>query len=114
RDALSAGNTALGSTRRYAMTAWELLLWGWAGAAVLMALFWLIQLRTHNAGIVDVVWSFGVGLLALWFAWGADGLAERRWLVAVMAGLWSARLGGYLFRRVLGEAEDGRYQKMRE
>lgn len=96
------------------MTPWDLLLWGWLGAAVLMAAFWLIQLRTHNAGIVDVVWSFGVGLLAAWFAFGADGLAERRILIATMTGLWSARLGVYLFRRVMSEIEDGRYKQMRE
>lgn len=86
---------------------------GWAGVAVLMALFWLLQRRTGDAGIVDVVWSVGVGVLAWWFAWQADGLAARRILIAALAGLWSLRLAAYLLRRVLRMPEDGRYQKLR-
>ncbi len=95
------------------MSAVALLLWGWAGAAVVMALVWFLQLRTKNAGVVDVVWSFGVGLLAVWFAWGADGLPQRRLLVGAMAAVWSARLVVHLIQRLGREAEDGRYRELR-
>ena len=82
--------------------------------AIVMAGLWLIQRRTHNAGAVDIAWTFGVGMLAAWFAWGADGDPTRRLLIAGLALLWSVRLGAYLFRRVLSEEEDGRYQMLRE
>ncbi len=95
------------------MSAWSLVLWGWVGAAAVMAAVWLLQRRTGNAGVVDVVWSLGVGLLALWFAWGADGLIERRTLVAALAGIWAARLVVHLIRRLRREEEDGRYRELR-
>ena len=45
------------------MILWQSLLIGWAVMAILMAGLWLIQTRTHNAGIVDIAWSFGTGLM---------------------------------------------------
>ena len=95
------------------MSPWELLLYGWLGVAALMAGIWALQRRTGDAGVVDVVWSLGVGALAMLFAWGGDGLTERRILIAGMTGLWALRLGAYLLRRVLSMPEDGRYQKLR-
>jgi len=87
---------------------------GWAAMAVIMFALWLVQRARHNAGIVDIAWSFGTGLLAAWFAWGSPGLPERRWIIGVIAGLWGARLGFHLLRRTVGEREDGRYRKLRE
>ncbi len=92
---------------------WLLLLGGWAAAAALMAIFWLAQLRTGDAGIVDVVWSVAVGLLAILFAWLADGHPSRRILLGVLVGIWSLRLGGHLLTRVMQLPEDGRYQRLR-
>ena len=43
------------------MNPWQQLLLVWSLAAVAQALAWRRQQRTRNAGIVDVVWSFGVG-----------------------------------------------------
>jgi steroid 5-alpha reductase family enzyme len=96
------------------VSVWKLVLIGWALMAVVMAGLWVLQRARRNAGIVDVAWSFGTGLMGVWFAWGADGLDERRLLIAVLAGAWGLRLGFYLLKRVLGEAEDGRYQALRE
>ena len=80
-------------------------------AAMLVA--WLRQRRTGNAGIVDVLWSGGIGALALAYALLADGWGPRRALVAALAGAWSARLTWHLARRVAGEREDGRYAALR-
>ncbi len=91
-----------------------LILTGWLVMALLMAGLWLVQRRTRNAGIVDVAWSFGTGLLAVWFALMVDGDPQRRLLVALLAGLWSVRLGMHLLVRVMSEKEDGRYRMMRE
>ncbi|MHC4217117.1 MAG: DUF1295 domain-containing protein [Planctomycetota bacterium] len=96
------------------MNVWWMVLIGWAAMAVVMVLLWLIQRARRNAGIVDIAWSFGTGLLAVGFAWGADGLDGRRLLVALLAGVWGLRLGFYLLQRVTSEAEDGRYRMLRD
>ena len=93
----------------------ELILTALVFASVLMLLLWLIQLRTGNAGIVDVAWSFATGLIGLWFAFAwHEGALLRNMLAGAMIGLWGARLGLHLLRRVLSEAEDGRYRAMRQ
>lgn len=89
-----------------------------SGALVFFAL-WLLQLKTRDAGIVDVAWSYSVGLFALWFAGssqaGADEFLIRTWVIAGLCTAWSFRLGTYiLFNRVIGKEEDGRYQQLRE
>ncbi len=86
----------------------------WLVMAFLMALLWLVQKRTHNAGIVDVAWSFGTSLCAVGFALTASGDPTRRALVAFMAGGWGLRLGVHLANRVFSEEEDGRYRMLRE
>jgi len=89
--------------------------WAWAAMAVLMLALWEVQRRTRNAGIVDVAWAFGTAVVGAWFALAAhDGDPARRLVVAAMAGAWGVRLGAHLARRVLSEAEDGRYRAMRE
>ncbi|MFK7759019.1 MAG: DUF1295 domain-containing protein [Phycisphaerales bacterium] len=96
------------------MSTIELLLYAWAAMAVLMTFLWVIQRITHNAGIVDVAWSFGTAICAVWFAFGAQGFEARRVLVGVMVGIWGARLGSYLLVRLIGAHEDRRYSAMRE
>ena len=95
------------------MNAWQQLLLVWALAAVAQALAWARQQRTRNAGIVDVVWSFGVGGAALLVAATGSGALLPRLLLGVLGGLWGLRLGLHLLHRVRGEAEDGRYAQLR-
>jgi steroid 5-alpha reductase family enzyme len=80
----------------------------------IMALAWRRQRSTKNAGIVDLIWAGSLGVMAACYAALADGWGPRRALVAVLAGLWSARLTWHLFQRVTSEAEDGRYAILRE
>ncbi|MFW6171449.1 MAG: DUF1295 domain-containing protein [Planctomycetota bacterium] len=81
---------------------------------IIMTLLWLVQWRTHNAGIVDVGWALGIGILGILFAISSDGYALRRVLVGVLIGLWSLRLAGHLLTdRVIGKPEEGRYQTLR-
>lgn len=93
----------------------ELVGWGWLATALGMALLWARQKRTRNATSVDAAWALALGLLAVAYAFLADGEPGRRALVAVVAGAWAFRLAAYLyFTRVRGEAEeDGRYRAMR-
>jgi steroid 5-alpha reductase family enzyme len=82
--------------------------------AVAMAGLWAVQRRTHDAGVVDVGWTYGVGACAILFAALSDGEPARRTLVAALVAAWSLRLGTYILRdRVLSGPEDGRYQDLR-
>ncbi len=86
------------------------------GAAVWMTLLWLIQFFTHDAGIVDAGWAYGLTGAAIAFFLWAPGESARTLVVCLLAFIWSARLGSFiLFKRVFnGKAEeDGRYDRMR-
>ena len=87
---------------------------GLAVMAVAMTALWLLQRRTGNAGIVDVGWSAGVGIVGVLAAALGAGWAPRRLLAGLMIALWSLRLAVYILRRVVGEPEDGRYTRLRE
>jgi len=78
-----------------------------------MALAWRRQQRTRNAGIVDLLWAGSIGVMALGYAAFTEGWLPRRVLVALLAGIWSARLTLHLYKRVTSEAEDGRYAGLR-
>ncbi|HVO45358.1 MAG TPA: DUF1295 domain-containing protein [Steroidobacteraceae bacterium] len=85
------------------------------GLAVLMMLLgWLWQRRHNNAGIVDVLWSAGLGVAAMLAALLGTGATVPRLLIGVCGGFWGLRLALHLWRRVRGESEDGRYRALRE
>jgi steroid 5-alpha reductase family enzyme len=87
---------------------------GLTAVSAVMTLLWLLQVRTRNAGVVDVGWSFAVGGLAVLFAVVSTGWSGRRMAIAVVMAIWSGRLGLYLLRdRVLRRPEDGRYADLR-
>jgi len=79
-----------------------------------MFALWLLHLAISNAAVVDVGWAAGIGVLALLYAWLGAGDPMRRALIAVLGGVWSARLTLHLAHRVAGEPEDGRYREIRE
>lgn len=91
-----------------------LVLQAWAIAAALQLVLWLIQLRTGNAGIVDVGWAGSFAIVIGWFALRAD-VAPTSWLpIAAVVGLWSVRLTGYLIARGAATGpEEGRYRDLR-
>jgi steroid 5-alpha reductase family enzyme len=73
-----------------------------------------VQRVRGDAGVVDVGWAAGLGLLAVLYALIGDGAPAYRLLVAGLAGLWSVRLALHVyFNRVRGKDEDGRYQTLR-
>ena len=84
-----------------------------AFAGVLMLCGWHWQRRHDNAGIVDVLWAFGLACSALWLALSGSGALTARALVGALATAWGLRLAWHLWRRVRSEAEDGRYRALR-
>ncbi len=85
----------------------------WACIAVLMTIFYAIQLKTKNATTVDAVWAVGLAASAVFYALTGTGDAGRRLLLAVLAGIWGLRLAVYLAVRAAGGPEDGRYAHLR-
>ncbi len=92
----------------------QLLCIGGVSILVMLAL-WALQVRTKDAGVVDVAWSALLGASAIFAAVTGGGELERKVLIGIMGGVWGIRLALHLlFDRVLQGPEDGRYLKMRE
>jgi len=86
-----------------------------AGSCILFTGLYLWQLRSGDAGIVDVGWSGGIGLAALFYLFASEAPLSVRAAGAVVAIPWSARLAWYLLSdRVMRGEEDGRYATLRE
>ena len=84
-------------------------------AVALMLALYGVQCRTGDAGVVDVGWAGGLGLVALAYALTGPGDAGQRTLLALVACTWSFRLAFYLLRdRVLRGPEDARYAQLRQ
>ncbi len=93
---------------------WPLLAYGFAGAFLLFTALWIVQAITKNAGVVDIGWTTGVGAMAVAAAVLGDGWLPRRVLLGAMGGVWALRLVLYILKdRILGHAEDSRYQRLR-
>lgn len=93
------------------------------GAALLIAaalafaakcVAWSLQRRSGNAGIVDAIWAWTLGAIAVLFALFGSAPPALRVLLALMGGVWGLRLGAHLWRRNAGAAEDWRYAQLRE
>ena len=96
------------------MLTWLLL--GLALAVVLFALVWVICVKVRNYSFLDVIWSYGVAILAPLYAFAGPGHIERKVAFTVLGVAWSLRLGTYIFLRVLRHhpAEDVRYEGLRQ
>lgn len=90
-------------------------------AAVLslgMSMAWLAVARGARSGWIDASWSFLVGVAGVAVAlapvegWPAD--PQRRTAVAVVAAIWSLRLGLHIVARTLGGGEDPRYAALKD
>jgi len=74
---------------------------------------WLWQLKSRNAGMVDSIWAFTLGSLALLYAACGSAPGATRLLMAVMGLAWGLRLGVHLWQRNYGKPEDWRYANLR-
>ncbi len=80
-----------------------------------MMLAFRVQQRTRNAGWVDAVWTFALGLAGVTYALAASrhGAAPRAPLVGLLVAAWSLRLGLYIVGRTREGVEDSRYAQFR-
>lgn len=89
-------------------------------AAVLLALLflmtWRLSVKLDNYSFVDVTWALSFAPVALLFAGVGSGWLPRRIAITALVGVWSLRLGIYLWKRVAGHhpKEDVRYAVLRE
>lgn len=83
---------------------------------VLFAIVWAIGVKIRNYSFLDVIWSYGVAILAPLYAAVGPGHAERKIAFTVLGMAWSLRLGTYIFFRVLKHhpQEDVRYEGLRQ
>lgn len=94
---------------------WFLFQTGFIVAMAMMLLVWVMARMLNNAGIVDVAWSLGFGLIAVVFLLIGTGSPARTQLFTAMVVIWSLRLGLYLWGRVASHhpTEDARYATLR-
>jgi len=76
-------------------------------------LLWAVSMAMRDSSLVDIWFAPCIGAAAVLGVFVAEGYEPRRILVAVLAVLWSARLGGYLAWRNWGR-EDPRYARLRK
>ncbi len=83
-------------------------------AFIVMSVLWLVQRRTHNAGIVDIGWSGTIPLLVALAAWlQPESLSTRAMMAVFMAVAWGVRLAWHIHKRSCGKPEDARYADLR-
>lgn len=93
------------------------LLIAWLGIFTVINLTFCLSEKLRNAGIIDVLWGFSFGALAVYFALsGKEGDETRRMILAITACLWSGRLGLHLLMRFKRHYpnEDRRYTELRK
>ncbi len=82
-----------------------------------MAGAWLVALRTGRSGWIDAIWSFATGAFgaaaALW-PFAGNEITPRQILVALLALVWSLRLGIHIATRTARSGNDPRYKQLRE
>jgi steroid 5-alpha reductase family enzyme len=86
-----------------------------AALSLIMTLAWLTQQRSGNSGWVDVSWSLGVGVTAVFAALLPLQHAWPHWrqvAIAVAAACWCLRLGVHIERRSRDIADDPRYRDL--
>ncbi len=96
------------------MNIWLVLIVGFLISISLFAIYWVIQYRMGDSGIVDVFWGASVAVIGIFFCLVAPGDRTRRWLGAVLIAGWALRLSYYLFLRWRSHDEDARYTALKE
>lgn len=86
---------------------------GLAIAVLMMSALWIVQRRVGNAGVVDIGWAGGIGLLFVLYALLGEAPLIFRVAIGAMGALWGFRLAAHIHQRGHGKPEDGRYAQLR-
>ena len=84
---------------------------------MVMSFAWLLQRRTGQSGWIDATWSFAIGAVGTFLALAplaGESPNARKYLVAALAFVGSARLGVHIVARSLNAGEDPRYRALAE
>jgi steroid 5-alpha reductase family enzyme len=83
---------------------------------VAFALTWALCVRVNNYSFLDAAFSYGLAVLAPFYAWNAPGYLPRKAAFVALGVAWSLRLGTYILLRILRHhpSEDVRYEALRE
>ena len=87
---------------------------GLGATLVLAVATWGVSLVKRDASIVDSMWSILILSAGIVYAILPPDGGTRAVVVLVLAALWAIRLTAYITWRNWGEAEDHRYQAIRE
>lgn len=83
-------------------------------ASIIMLFFWLIQIKTKDASLVDLAWSSVIFFAIIYLLLNSPSLDLRHISISLLGMLWSVRLSIHLFMRIqMSTSEDTRYQVMR-
>jgi len=81
---------------------------------VLQVLAWAWQYRTKNADIVDITWSLGIVICALYYFFRLNPNQTTSLLMLIFPALWYLRLSIHLIIRYREDHEDSRYAYLRK
>lgn len=79
-----------------------------------MLIFYTIAQKIKNNAIVDIAWSAGFVLVAIFNLFLASAIAPRQVIVTILVTIWGLRLSGHIWWRSRGKPEDFRYAQMRK
>jgi steroid 5-alpha reductase family enzyme len=94
----------------------QLLAIGTAVAALGFGCVWVLSVRKHDYGFLDIAWSLSIAVLAPIYALLGSGNPARKLAFTAIGVAWSLRLGLYILVRVWRQhpKEDQRYRTLRE
>ena len=76
--------------------------------------FWLIQVKTKDAGVVDIYWGPGFAVIAIIYVAFHPNTTPWLWIISIITIAWSIILGVHMgVRHHKSEGEDRRYALMR-
>ena len=92
----------------------SVLLYGFIISYVSFVALWIVQVKSKDAGWVDIGWTLGLGTLVIFLGIAAEGLLTRRIIASLLIGIWAIRLASFIIKdRLFKQEEDSRYQNLR-
>ena len=92
----------------------SVLLYGFIISYISFVALWIVQVKSKDAGWVDIGWTLGLGSLVIYLGITSEGLLTRRIIASLLIGIWAIRLASFIIKdRLFKEEEDSRYQNLR-